>query len=188
MTPATVARQAVERAIELSAAQTRGKLDAAPTLEMLLAHPPVADGLACCTRLDGRRVVILAALAVGRSLLPMWERAFPGQTEPAVAVAASEVWVAEPSDANADAAARAAEAAIRAGLRAWHGSHRPAAWAARVAAWVAMAPKYGWPAVAALSGACEVVPVEQVVAAVAEGLAVAGAQAPNTALQLTGER
>lgn len=170
MTPAIVARQIVERAVELAAAQSRGLLDAAPTIEMLLTDPLVADGIASCSGLSGRRVVILAALAVGRSLLPVWEGAYPGQSEPADALAATEAWAGDPTDANADAAGFAADAAIRVGLREWHGPQRPAAWAARVAAWVAMAPKYGWPAVAALSGACEALHTEQVVATVAISL------------------
>jgi hypothetical protein len=166
MTPATVARLIVERAGDLIAAQTRGELPAAPTIDMVLAHPPVADGIACCGRLPGRQVVLLAALAAGRSVIGRWRLAYPDLAGPLEALAAAERWAAEPTDAAADEAARAADRAIRESLGVWCGPDRAAAWAGRTAAWVGMSPKYGWPAVAALAGACEAGGAEPVVAAV----------------------
>jgi hypothetical protein len=166
MTHATVGRLVVERAFELIAAQTRGELSAAPTIEMVLAHPPIADGIACCTRLSGGHVVLLSALAAGRSVIGLWQRAFPQLPGPPEALAAAAGWAADPTETAADSAARAADRAIRESLDVWRGPDQAAAWAGRTAAWVAMAPKYGWPAVAALAGACNAGGHESVVVAV----------------------
>lgn len=166
MTPATAARLVVERAGDLIAAQIRGEVPAAPTIDMVLAHPPVADAIARCGGLPGRQVILLAALAAGRSVIGFWRLAYPDLTGPPDTLDATESWAAEPTDAAADAAERAADRAIRESLVVWRGPDRAAAWAGRTAAWVGMAPKYGWPAVAALSGACEAGGAEPVVAAV----------------------
>src|SRR5579884_760311 len=48
-----------------------------------------------------------------------------------------------------------------------HSAWQHAAWAGRTAAWVALAPKYDWPAVAALFGACQALGKREVVAALA---------------------
>lgn len=165
MTPSTVARYLVERANDLAAAQSRGELAAAPTIDMLLAHPPVADGIDCCSRQPAQQVVVLLALAAGRSVIRLWRRAFPDLLGPPEALTAAERWALEPSESAAEVAARAANLAIRQSLSVWGGPNRVAAWAGRTAAWVAMAPKYGWPAVAALNGACEAGGTESVVGA-----------------------
>jgi len=174
MTPTTVARGIVERAIDLTAARVRGELSAEPTIEMVLAYPPIMDSIACCTRLSGQHVVLLSALAAGRSVIGLWQRAFPKLSGPPAALAAAEGWAADPSETAAESAARAAERAIRESLGVWRGPDHAAAWAGRTAAWVAMAPRYGWPAVAALYGACEASGCESVIVSVGAWLSELG--------------
>jgi hypothetical protein len=71
-------------------------------------------------------------------------------------VVASGIWGAGPPPDDADPAALVRQLGRRL--------------AGRTAAWVAMAPKHDWPAVAALFGACQAIGRPRVVAAVAAAL------------------
>jgi hypothetical protein len=157
---AKIAGFLVERALELSA--PGHDVGRQPDIAQLLGAPQVV-GLSPAD-------VLSAAIAAGRAVLDEWSRAYPDQTGPPSAIGAAEAWAAAPSPELADAAARAAELAVRQSIAVWRDEPKSAAWAGRTAAWVAAAPKYGWPAVAALFGACQAAGISRVVAAVAESL------------------
>jgi hypothetical protein len=140
----------------------RGCSDPAPTIATLLDEPALA-GLS-------PRAVLAAVVALGRAVVARWIEAYPDQDGPPLAIAAAEAWAAAPSWEAAERAASSADRAIKQALAVWPGPLRKAAWAGRTAAWVAMAPEYDWPAVAALFGACQAVGREQVVAAIAAAL------------------
>jgi len=156
-----VAEALVERALLLTM-PSGGESDPAPTIAILLDKPILA-GLT-------NQALLVAVIALGRSVLTRWTRAFPEQDGPQLAVAAAEAWAVAPSPDGAQSAANAADLAIRQAIAVWHGPQQHAAWAGRTAAWVAMAPKYDWPAVAALFGACQAIGARQVVAVLASTL------------------
>jgi hypothetical protein len=165
MTPSTIARLLVERANNLVAAHDRRELTAAPTMDMLLAHPSIADGIGFCNDRPARQVGVLLALAAGRSVIGLWQRVFPHLSGPPEALVAAAAWAENPSEVAAAVAANAAAVAVRQSLSVWRGPDQAAAWAGRTAAWVAMAPKYDWPAIDALIGACKAGGSEAVVCA-----------------------
>jgi len=136
--------------------------DPAPTIATLLDDPVLA-GLT-------HQAVVVAVIALGRTVVARWTRAYPEQDGPQLAVAAAEAWAVAPSGDAAELAARAADPAIKQAIAVWRGQQQHAAWAGRTAAWVAMAPKYDWPAVAAVFGACQAIGKRQVVAALASAL------------------
>jgi len=156
-----VAEALVRRALALTTPDG-GEADPAPTVALLLDDPALA-GL---TRHD----ILVAVVQVGRTVVPQWADAYRDRDGPPAAVAAAEAWAADPSPEAAERAARAADRAIEQALAVWRGALQHAAWAGRTAAWVAMAPRYDWPAVAALFGACQAIGRARVVAAVASAL------------------
>jgi hypothetical protein len=160
-----VAQALIDRALLLMSVQPGSEPEPAPTVAMLL------DDFS----LVGLRphAVILAAIAAARAALARWVEGYPDRAGPPLAVIAAESWAVSPSEETAQAAAGAAELAVTQALGVWHGSRQHAAWAGRTAAWAAMAPKYGWPAVAALFGACQALGKRQIVSVVAESLAEA---------------
>jgi len=58
----------------------------------------------------GKEVLVRAAVAAARRVLPLWERKRAGDRRPHDAIAAAEAWLAEPTPERAAAAERAAEA------------------------------------------------------------------------------
>ena len=151
-----IAKALVARAVVL-ATPGGGESEAAPTIAMLL-DDPILTGLT-------RQAVLVAVIALGRTVLARWARAYPEQDGPKRAVEAAEAWAVAPSPEAAESAAKAADLAIKQAIAVWQGPRQHAAWAGRTVAWIAMAPKYDWPAVSAFFGACQAIGERQVVAA-----------------------
>jgi hypothetical protein len=116
------------------------------------------------------RDIIVIAVAAGRAALGEWERAYPGLSGPRLAIAAAEAWVVEPSSVASEAAAVASDLARDQTIKVWRGLYPQPAWAGRTAAWVGLAPKYGWQAVAAIYGASKAIGRAATVAAVSNAL------------------
>jgi hypothetical protein len=158
-----VAEALVVRALLLTASGGQGSADLTPRIAALLDDSALA-GLTA-------HEVLLAVVAVGRAVLSCWVKRFPQLGGPLEAIAAAEAWAAAPSAEAAESAVRASEPAMQQACAQGPGQLQHATWAGRTAAWVAMAPKLDWPAVAALFGACQAVGRPRVIAAVAETLA-----------------
>lgn len=103
----------------------------------------------------GPRHVLICrlAIAVARACIEAWVVARPSALEPLVALEHAEAWSHHPCAAHAETADASARLAGEVARRAWPDEPRTPAWAARIAAWAASSPKYGWPAVAALASA-----------------------------------
>jgi hypothetical protein len=156
-----LAQTLVGRALFLT---TPGSVESvpAPTIATLLDDPVLV-------RLT-HQAVLVAVIAVGRAVVTRWVQAYPERDGPVRAISAAEAWVASPCPDAAELAAKAADSAIEQAIAVWRGPLQNAPWAGRTAAWVAMAPKYDWPAVAALFGACQANGERQVVKVIATAL------------------
>lgn len=109
---------------------------------------------------EQKRFVVRLAIAMARETLPVWIEAYPDRTGPVDAVIQAEKWVDSPSDDFAELASATQPAAVHESLCVWRQEPKSAAWAARTAAWVADAPKYGWQALCAIMGAQQALGVD----------------------------
>jgi hypothetical protein len=158
---AAIAEALVERAL-LLCTPGGGEAQPAPTIADLL-DVPVLAAVSC-------QDVLAAVISLGRAVIERWLHAYPDQDGAPRALAAADAWLVAPSLQAAEEAAIAADLAIRQAIAAWPGLLQHAAWAGRTIAWIAMAPKYDWPAVAALFGACQAIGRRQVVALLSASL------------------
>ena len=157
---AEVARSLVSAAVALSGVE-------GPSIERLLERDGLRDALRRCSANERvGTIVILFAIKAARSVLSVWDTAYPQVEGPGLALAAVERWARTRAVDDAEVASVAATRAATEARRQWNVQNK-AAWAGRTASWAAMAPKYGWPAVTALGGAVLATDAEHVVAALA---------------------
>lgn len=145
-----------------------GRLDLA-----LLTDGRVQAALEAGPRPPGAPHVLLCrlAIAVAGVVIDHWRDAHPDDHAPGLALDHADAWSRCPCAVHADAADAAARLAGDTARRAWQRQPGPPAWAARIAAWAAAAPKYGWPAVAALAHVDHVLDAARVHAVVAAAIA-----------------
>ena len=143
----------VNGALELSTNEVGGLLH-----EKLLASPAVKDALArgnlAIDAMKQRELLCRLAVFLARDVLRIWTGTYPDDPGPALAVESAEAWARCPCQAHAQLASEASRKANHQSLAVWRRPPKEAAWAGRVAAWAADAPKYGWQSVAAIFGAC----------------------------------
>jgi hypothetical protein len=143
--------------------------------ERLLAAPRVQSALPLALVNDPsaqRQLLSSLAVTLARAVLEGWLAHYPDQQGPEKAVLAAEAWAACPCAVHAEAAAAAQPSANQQSQAAWNRRPKEAAWAGRTASWVADAPKHGWQAVSAITGACKATNVDQIVAVATAFLAV----------------
>lgn len=103
-----------------------------------------------------KRCLILAASRCAERLVPDWQKQYPDDLAPVLALRAAQAWLANPGPDTAVVAASLSSAALNSFARIRGSGRRPSwpaiAWFARACAWLADAPQFEWQAVAALHG------------------------------------
>lgn len=157
------------RALAKAVVSVAGRLDSVGAVGdlhlMLLADPSVQETMPSGVSNDLAQQELITGLAVrlARRVLGVWSHQYPDQLGPVWAVEAAETWATCPCALHAENASMASPSALRQAQMAWHAVPKSAAWAGRTAAWAADAPKFRWPAVAAIIGASKALNTDQVV-------------------------
>lgn len=164
--PETLAAAVVASALELVAGEASGETSSNRMVDALLASADVKEAIARVPDSHAaarwKEVMTRLAIFLARDIVKVWLDVHPERLAPVTAIEAAEAWAACPCQRHAEAAAETAHGASHEAMAVWRVPPKEVAWAARTAAWVADAPKYGWQTVTAMHGACRATSQEHV--------------------------